>query len=166
MSAIASDNLRWFPPESWLANRSAYMFNEVAAMSDSTLEVSSGPRMSPLRRPYINKCSRTVSCASMAVNWGQTPSARRALRGELTTEMPLILTSPMSGTTSPPSKVHALSAETTERKNEKRTNHVERRRLACPIWSQHSEYNIPRNPKGDVVHHPVPIKRLGDLNDA
>lgn len=62
--------------------------------------------------------------------------------------------------------VHELSVERTERTDETRTNHVERRRLARPVWPQHSEYDIPRNPKGDIVHHSVPIKRLGDVNNA
>ncbi|KAI9459551.1 hypothetical protein HD554DRAFT_2041888 [Boletus coccyginus] len=61
--------------------QSTYMSNEVAAMSNSTLVFSSGPRTSPLRRPYINKCSRAVSWASMVVNCRQTPSAKRALQG-------------------------------------------------------------------------------------
>lgn len=50
INAIASDSFLWFPPESLLANRSAYTFNPVASRSESTLVRSSSGR-SPLSRP-------------------------------------------------------------------------------------------------------------------
>ncbi|KAI9454186.1 coatomer WD associated region-domain-containing protein [Boletus coccyginus] len=50
------------------------------SLAPHVADVCSGPRTSPLRRPYINKCSRAVSWASMVVNCRQTPSAKRALQ--------------------------------------------------------------------------------------
>ena len=45
-----------------------------------------------------------------------------------------------------------------KRTDETRTNHVERRGLARPVGPKHSEYDVPRNPKRDIVYYSVPIK--------
>ena len=102
MSAIASESFLWFPPESLLASRSAYIFKAVPWSMASILSSSSWPLCSPLRRPYTIKCSLTLSWESMAVNWGQTPRAERAVRGCRITDTPSMSTSPISGRTSPP----------------------------------------------------------------
>ena len=100
-SAMASDNFLWLPPDSLLASRSAYIVNEVPSRTALMLVSNSGPLSSPFKRPYMIRCSRTVSWSSTAVNWGQTPNDIRARRGFVMIECPSINTSPVSGTTSP-----------------------------------------------------------------
>lgn len=63
---------------------------------------SSIPLRRPFSRPYTIKCSRTVRCESIAVNWGQTPSEDLATVGCRRTDLPCILMSPESGNNSPP----------------------------------------------------------------
>ena len=46
------------------------------------------------------------------------------------------------------------------------TNHVEHHGLACPIGPKHSEYDVPKNPKGDIIYYSVPIKQLGDIKNT
>ena len=101
-SAIASASLRWFPPESVFARRSAYGASPVAA---STRTTSGAWRGTPLSAAYSARCSRTFSCASIAVNCGHTPSASRAACVCATTEWPLIEIEPEEGVISPPVSV-------------------------------------------------------------
>jgi hypothetical protein len=107
MSAIASASFRWLPPLKRLASRSAYPASPAATNIASTLLLSSVPGRRPLSRPYTSKCSRTESCASTAVNCGQTPSESRAACGWDTIETSLIRICPVVGGISPPRSMSA-----------------------------------------------------------
>jgi hypothetical protein len=78
---------------------------------------------------------------SIAVNWGQNPSADRAEWGLWRTEVPLITTSPESGRISPPMRLLADKSGRHKGINI-RTDDIECGRLPCPVGSYQREDGI------------------------